>query len=426
MTGKQRNIHRKALRKMFENYLWMFLFIILTAWVGSHFVKKQTKMIWFVILSELALICRFALTFIVFSSGTETTGTDGLIYHLVAKDIANQIKSGIPLWSLEYKFTWYTVLVGIQYAIFGVNRYVAAFANAFFSVLTGFFLTEIALNLKFSYRKSSFIGLAYVFMPSMMVWTSDTRKEALTFLLTVITWHVTLKLLKEREWSKHRRILNISLICILLWLSTLLRLYMLFTLGGGLMVSLVLHYLKTKRSSTLVFGCTVLIFCVFILFTTFFANMEDHHALPKSSGETGEQGVKNEVNSIIEIILSKNIPKAINGFLTEPHLEKVPDITDISGHYLLIALVRFEMILWYLCMIIALFGILDAFLRWDPYLLGIIAFVIGYSLINALISEEVADTYYRYRAALVAPVLLFADYRPLINRMKTIISRKTL
>lgn len=112
--------------------------------------------------------------------------------------------------------------------------------------------------------------------------------------------------------------------------------------------------------------------------------------------------------------------------LTKPHLEDVPDITDISGHNLLIALVQLEMILWYLCMIIALFGILDTFLRWDPYLLGIIAFMISYTLINALLSEEVADTYYRYRAALVAPVLLFADYRPLVNRIRNIITRKTL
>lgn len=411
---------------MFENFLWMLLFIILTVWAGLHFVKKQPKMIWFVILSELALICRFVITYVIFSSGTDTTGTDGLIYHLVAKDVAKQIKSGIPIWSLEYKFTWYTLLVGIQYAIFGVNRYAAAFTNAFFSILTGYFLTDIALNLKFSYKKSSFIGIAYVLMPSMMVWTADTRKEALTFLVTVVTWHVTLKLLKEREWPKYKRILNISLICLLLWVSTQLRLYMLFTLGGGLFVSLLLHYIKTRRKSTLVFGCTVFIFCILVVFTTVFVNIENHHALPKAAEETSDEGIKSEVNSIIDIILSKDIPKAINGFLTKPHLEDVPDITDISGHNLLIALVQLEMILWYLCMIIALFGILDTFLRWDPYLLGIIAFMISYTLINALLSEEVADTYYRYRAALVAPVLLFADYRPLVNRIRNIITRKTL
>ncbi|NMA65135.1 MAG: hypothetical protein GX957_02700 [Clostridiaceae bacterium] len=411
---------------MFVNLLWMILFIVLTAWAGLHFVKENPKMIWFVILSEIALICRYILVFVIFSNGTETTGTDGLIYHLVAKDVANQIKSGTSIWTVEYKFTWYTVLVGIQYAIFGVNRYAASFANAFFSILTGFFLTDIALNLKFNYKKSSFIGLAYVFMPSMMVWTTDTRKESLTFLVTVIIWYITLKFLKGREWSKYRQFLSISLICLLLWLSTVLRLYMFVTLGGGLLVSLLLHYLKTKRKSTLIFGCTVLVFCIFLVFNTFFANIEDYHALPKSAEELGDESIKNEVNSIIDIILSKNIPRAINGFLTQPHLEDVPDITDISGQYVLITLVRFEMVLWYLCMVVALFGVLDALLRWDPYLLGIIAFIISYTLINALISEEVADTYYRYRAALIAPVLLFADYRPLINRIRNIITRKTL
>lgn len=410
---------------MLENALWILVFIISTALAGVHFIKKNPRMIWFVIFAEIALICRIVLVFVIYNTGTETSGTDGLIYHLVAKDIANQLKSGIPIWDVDYKFTWYTVLIGVQYAVFGVNRYAASFVNAFFSVLTGFFLTDIALNLKFSYRKSAFIGLAFLFMPSMMVWTTDTRKESLTFLVSVIIWYLALILLKEREMPRFKQILNITLVCSLLWVSTMLRLYMLVTLSGGLLICLLFHYLKTKRKLSLIFGIVVLIFSIIVVVNTVLVNMQNYHALPKASIE-GDEGIEDEVDSIISIILSKDIPKAINGFLTQPHLESVANITDISGNYALVTLVQLEMILWYILMIVAIFGILDALLRWDPYLLGIIAFIISYSLINALLSEEVADTYYRYRAAIVAPVLLFADWRPLFNQVRNVLSRRTL
>lgn len=411
--------------KMLENIIWILVFIGLTALIGVHFVKKNPKMLWFVISAEIALICRIVLIYAIYSNGTETSGTDGLIYHLVAKDIAIQIKSGVPIWDLDYKFTWYTVLIGIQYAIFGVNRYAASFFNAFFSVLTGFFLTDIALNLKFSYKKSAFIGLAFLFMPSMMVWTTDTRKESLTFLVSVVIWHLTLLLLKDREMPRHKQIINIVIICLLLWISTLLRLYMLVTLSGGLLVCLLFHYLKTKRKFSLIFGAIVLVFSIIIGITTVISNMQNYHALPKAEIEDAE-GIEDEVDSIITIILSKDIPRAINGFLTRPHLEEAANITDISGNFALVALVQTEMILWYLLMIIAVFGILDALLKWDPYLLGILAFIVSYGLINSLLSEEVADTYYRYRAAIVAPVLLFADWRPLFNHVKSVLSRRTL
>jgi len=411
---------------MLENALWMLFFIVLTAVVGINFTRRQRGKLWYVILAEVALLIRFALVFAIYYNGTETLGTDGLIYHLVAKNVANQLWDGVPIFNVEYKFTWYTVLVGLQYAIFGVNRYAASFTNAFLAILSGFYLTDIAVNLKFTYKKSAFIGLAYIFMPSMMVWTTDTRKESLTFFAAILIWHINLLLLKEREWPTSRRIAYVAAICLLLWLSTLLRIYMLFTLGGGLLVCLFFHYLKTRRRFILYFGVTILIFSCVIAYTTVYANLHDYHALPMDSSQQGDDTLDNEVNTILDIILSKDIPQSINGFFTEPHLDKVQNISDIAGYYSLITLVRIEMLLWYACMIMALFGILECLLKFDSYLLGLLAFIVSYSLINALVSENVADTYYRYRAAIVAPVLLFADYRPLFNHMKSIIMRKSI
>lgn len=395
----------------------------LTAYLGIILIPKHKYRPAFVVIVELALVCRFILVFFMYKGGTEAAGTDGLIYHQVAKDVANQLKEGIPIWAVKYKYTWYTVLVGVQYALFGVNRYAASFVNAFVSVLSVYFLFKLALSLKFSFKKTAIISLVYLFMPSMAVWTTDSRKEAITFFIAIVIWYLTLKILIERNWAIPKLAGAMLIVCIFLWISTLLRIYMLFALGGGILVGLLFHFLKTKRKISLVFGAMVLITCVVVTYTTVLVNMVGYHALERSKG--GDEDINSEFDSIFKIILSKDVPDAINGFLTKPHLEKVNSISDINGNFIAVTAVQFEMLLWYLCLLIALFGAIDALLKWNPYLLGLLAFIISYSLINALICENVGETYYRYRAAIVAPVLLFADFRPLLATFKSIIKGKT-
>jgi hypothetical protein len=410
---------------MIENIIWMLILMAAAAFAGLKAVKNQpNNKILYVILAEIALLLRFVITFIIFNNGTETSGTDGLLYHQVAKDVADQLRSGTSVFNLDYKFTWYTVVLGIQYFLFGVNRYAASFINAFFSILTGFSITKIALGLRFSPRKSMVLGIVYIFIPSMMAWTTDTRKESLTFFVSVLIWYLALKLIKERDWPKKRQALFVLLICLLLWISTLLRIYMFITLGGGLLVCHFFLYLKTRRVNTLLIGITVLITVVALFFTTVFYNLQDYHAITVEEDEIGDDDIENEIYTIFEIIKSRDIPTAISGFLTKPHPENVSSITDITGYYFLVTVVKIEMYLWYACMILSLFGILNIILKKDPYMLGMLAFIVSYILIVALLSEDVADTYYRYRACIIAPVLLFADHRPLLEQMKTLMTER--
>lgn len=406
---------------MFENVLWMLILMALTAVVGILILKNRPGKFRFIALAELALLCRFIFVFFIYSNGTEYSGTDGLIYHQIARNVAGQLLSGKPIWDIRYEYTWYTVLTGIQYAVFGVNRYAASFINAFISVLSGYYLSEIALNLDFSIKKSRMIGLVYLFIPSMIVWTTDTRKESITFFLIILAWHMTLKVIKQRDWSITRQFIYILGICLMLWLSTLLRIYMLYTIGGGLFICLLLCFIKTRRNMVFVFLSAVLITCCIVSFTTVRNNMRDYHALTMDRSESGDEDLDEEMKSIINTIMSKNVPGSINGFLTKPHLDEVPFIPDIAANPPAITVVRIEMILWYICMVISVFGIMYALMNRDPYLIGILAFIVSYSLINALISENVADTYYRYRAAIVAPLLLFADYRPFFNKIKALL-----
>ncbi|MGI6086154.1 MAG: hypothetical protein ACOYIF_12105 [Acetivibrionales bacterium] len=409
---------------MLENILWMLILMAFAAIVGVLIFRDSPKKIWLIVLAQLALVLRFIFVIIIFQNGTEYSGTDGLLYHQVAKDIADQIESGVPVWNLNYEYTWYTVLVGIQYAIFGVNRYAASFINSFISILTGYYLVAIALNLKSGEKKSFLIGIVYMFIPSMIVWTSDTRKESLIFFLIIMIWYMALKVIRDRQLSVFKQSLLIIAICMLIWLSTLLRIYMLYTLSGALFVYLMLHYIKTKRKLSLIFFLIVIVLSVVINFTTVRMNMRDYHALSLDRSKSGDEDLDEEIGSIFKTIMEKDIADSINSFLTKPHFKDVPYITDIAANTMAIIVVKIEMLLWYLCLLVSVFGIFHALIRWDSYLIGMLAFVVSYGLINALISENVADTYYRYRAAITAPVLLFADYRSLFQKLKTLMIGK--
>lgn len=391
-----------------------------TAIVGVLVFKDKPKKIRFIALAELALIVRFIFIFVLYKNGTEYSGTDGLIYHQVAKDIAEQLKSGIPLWNINYEYTWYTVLMGIQYALFGVNRYAASFINSFIAILSGYYLSAIALDLNFKTKRSFLIGIIYMFIPSMFVWTTDTRKESLIFFFVIMIWYMSLKVIKDRQLSMIKQGLLIVSICVLIWLSTLLRIYLLYNLSGALLIFLVLYYIKTKRKLPLVFCIVVMICSLVINFTTVRENMRDYHALSLDRSKSGDEDLDEEFGSIFKTIMEKDVASAVNGFLTKPHFDDVPYITDIAANTLAIIIVKTEMMLWYLCMIVSVFGIMHAFIRWDPYLIGVLAFIVSYGLINALISENVADTYYRYRAVITAPVMLFADYRLFFQKIKAL------
>ena len=402
---------------LLENIIWMVVLAGLAVWIGTVFLPAYRTAF---LLTAVFVWHKVCPLFYMYKGGTGV-GTDGLIYHEVAKNVADQLRSGVPIWKVEYKYTWYTVLMGMQYAAFGVNRYAASFINAFISVMSGFVLFGLAHGLKFTWKKSAIISLAYIFMPSMMVWTTDTRKESVTFFIILLVWYLFLKVLQERNRSMLKPILYMVLVCVLLSISTLLRIYMLYTLGGGILVALFFSYLKTKRRVLLVLGAMVLITCIVVTYTTILVQIDGYHALPLDRSKGGDENISDELGSILSIIMSKDVPEAINGFLTQPHLEKVSRISDISGNKVAITAVKIEQLLWYICLVISIFGIINAILERNPYILGLLAFILTYSLINALICEDVGETYYRYRAAIVAPTLLIADYRPLLHSLRSII-----
>lgn len=395
------------------NVIWILVLTGLGFWACLRATHDTKGRWWFVGFSVASLLIHFAMSIFMYLGGTESTGTDGLIYHQISKSVADQLWRGIPIHQVEYGYTWYTLYQGIVYAIFGINRYAVSFLNGFLVLLGGISLFQIGHEIGFSVRKRTTIAVIWQMMPSMLIWTSDSRKEAIAFLLALWIWQLTLHLMKSQQQPRHA-ILKTILVGLLLWVSTMLRIYMLYTLAFGILGGLAVAWVKTKQKRHLYFGAVILATVLVVTGTNVLVGMRDYHAIPLDRSQGGDENLEAEVGSLLQVVMNQDIPKVLNGFLTKPHLRDIQQITDIKGNVLAIGIVSAEMILWYLLMFVALFGIAHILLKMNPFLIGLLLFVLSYSAINALIAESIAETYFRYRAFIVAPVLLLADFRPLM------------
>lgn len=437
-------------------WLWMAVLLCLWLVIGFRTTPANKGRLWWVTIAALALCVRFMAAWLLLGNQSDTAGTDGLLYHKVAINVMEQLRSGTPVWLVKQDFTWYTLLLGIQYALSGVNRYAGAYMNAFYAVLGGHLLFHIGLASGFRFRKSAMIAAAWLFMPNLIIWTSDTRKESISFLIAFLLWRMILFLLQWQKPLNVQPIFALISICLLLWISTMLRIYMLFPLGGGLMVTFFLHWRKTLHKQAVIYLAIIFASILFIGFMTVIPGLKNYNSLSMEqtrdvnaelktdgagsdaagnavtesgvegsvmasaavtgSGIAGPEGLEAEYRSIVETIRGKNLLHAINGFFTEPHPSEIQEINDLQGQGIASAAVLAEMLLWYLCMMVAIFGMMEATLRGDVFLIGMIVFVLLYSGINILMVEDISDTYYRYRSFIIAPVLLFCDPRPTLRR----------
>jgi len=366
------------------------------------------RRLWVVVVM-LAMFVRFAATWSIIGTQADSTGTDGLLYHKVAIHVMEQLHAGIPVSRVDYAYTWYTLLLGIQYALTGASRHAGSFVNAFHAAWCGQLLFLTGLRLGFSRRKAGIVAAAWLFMPNLVIWTSDTRKESISFLAAMLLWHLALVLLQRRKKTDAKALLLLSVICLLLWVSTLLRIYMFFPLGAGLAVTFLLSWFRTRRRPMLLYLALITASMMLIGVQTVIPGMENHHALAIERTRDGDGDLKTEYQGLIGMLFDQDLPRAVNGFFTEPHPSAIRGISDLQGKKLASCTVQTEMILWYACMLAAILGMMEATLRRNAFLIGMIVFVLLYSGINILIAENISDTYYRYRAFIVAPVLLFCD-----------------
>jgi len=368
----------------------------------------------FITIAFIALLLRFAIVLYIYRDGCDTFGTDGLLYHKTGIQIAKQLDNGVSIVEVKYSYTWYTVFIGVIYHLFGVNRYFASFINAFFAFLSGMILFKIALRRKYSFENSALVSLAFLYFPNIFLWTSDTRKEALMFLVSFLIWFLVQNILVNAE--DRRKILYISmqtvLTCFLIWIATLIRIYLFIPIIAGIIISLLVHYAKSRdKVFCMVIMTTVILSTAAIYITTVNTGIQNHHAIhfPESQTDDPVESLNNKIHTLEKIAIRKNFLASLLNCLTLPRPGNV-DIADIKGMGKIIFCVQFEMFVWYICLFLMFTGIYSALKDRDGCFIGILAYIAFYILINAVLVESDSGTIYRYRAQIVGFSMLFIDW----------------
>ncbi|NJD01907.1 MAG: hypothetical protein FIA99_04765 [Ruminiclostridium sp.] len=397
---------------MLENIVIAAVICVLAFIIAYVYIPANNHRLVFALIIFTAVLIRFMTVFYIYRNGTSTFGTDGLLYHREGIDIANQLATGTRLTDIKYSYTLYTAFIGIIYHFAGVNRYLASYVNIVFAFASGLILLKIALNHKYSLPNSILISACFLYFPNLVLWTADTRKESLLILICFLCWLSVQRLLLTIDGKNFRglNIIQVLFICILMWIGTLIRIYIFIPFSLGIVTSLVILYREKRQKICLAYAALIFTCGIIILVTVLYPMTGNYHAVsfPKEQKENIVDAVNSKVDTINDIIAKKNILKSIAYWLLLPNPAKM-NISDISFSNKVQLVVRIDMIIWYICLFLILTGIYSAFKTRDSYFLGLLSFIAAYILINAVIAENVADTVYRYRSAIVGLTILFID-----------------
>jgi hypothetical protein len=381
------------------------------------YIPSNKYKIPFVLLAVFAVILRIAVVFFLYRDGVETSGTDGLLYHQEGIGVARQLANGVPLFEVKYSYTWYTVFVGLIYFLFGVDRYLVSYINIFLAFISALLLYKMAVNQKYSCRNAAVISLVFFYFPNLLLWTADSRKESFLIFACFLCWHNVQRITcniagKKAEGIQGvlRNTLRLLLVCLLMWVCTLIRVYMFIPMAAGIVISLLLLYKKTSARQGALFAAVVAACAVLIFFVTMNPLTNGYHAISFTSEpalSTAEQ-VTSKMETVKTIASNRNIAVSIVNFLMLPYPGNI-NIADLHGDHRLEFIVSMDIVGWYACLLLMLTGIYSAIKKRESFFVGLIAFIASYVFINAMVVENVADTIYRYRSIIVGLSLLLID-----------------
>ncbi len=390
--------------------LAVFLVLIAAAYL---LVPKDNHRDLYIVFISIAVLIRIIMVFYLYRVGPESFGTDGLLYHQEGIKIAQQLNSGVPFNMVNYSYTWYTVFIGIVYYLFGINRYIISFINIIFTCISALLLLRIAINHGYKFIQGAFISLVFFYLPNMFLWTSDSRKEASLILVCILFLYSVQNLIKSfasKQKSLVKSAIYMILICFLIYLATLIRVYMFAPLCAGLFISLALLFRKTKDKTLLAYVAIIVLYSMVLFFLVANPLTRNYHAVafPTVKSDNIAQEISTKAERINEIVSKRSIVESMVNYLLLPYPGNV-DFADIKGNYALKLLLGIDMIFWYTCLALMLTGIYSAIRKKNGFYLGLLAFTAIYIIINALVVENVADTIMRYRSVIVGPMLLFID-----------------
>lgn len=368
----------------------------------------------YILIAFLAVIIRIAIVSYLYRNGTDTFGTDGLLYHQEGIKVAQQLSIGISVFSVQYSYTWYTVFIGIVYHLLGVSRYIISYINIAFTFFSALLLLKIALNHKYHFFNAAFISLAFLYFPNLLLWTADSRKEALLIFICFLCWHSVQSFITGLEKENRitvKSITQIVFVCFLIWFCTIVRIYMFAPLAAGVIISQLMLYKKSRAKLSFAFALVVFVFTFVIFFATVNPLMQDYHAVRFSDEQSDNllDDVNSKFSTVKSIASSRNIIVSIVNYILLPYPGNL-DIDDIAGNKKIEWIVSMDIIVWYVCLLLMLTGIYSTLRQKDSCFIGILTYLGSYVFINALVVENVADTIYRYRSVILGLSLLFIDW----------------
>jgi hypothetical protein len=456
---------------MIENIVISAIMCLLLLVAAYKMIPADKRKNTYIILALVGVLLRIATVMYLYINGVDSVGTDGLLYHKVGIWISSQLDKGISLFEVRYAYTWYTVIIGVVYYVFGTNRYIISYINIIITFFSAILLFKIALAQKNKFTNASFISLAFLFFPNLILWTADSRKEALIIFICILCWYCIRKFiargeslesaasmisavpvkvgnsleaesvmsaktavsskvensleakvpLHSQKSSVQKTILSlwicIVLVCILMWFGTLLRIYLFVPIAVGTLISLLFEYKKRNLKIYIAFGLAIIISSFLIFFFTANPLLENYHAImfPDEIGDFGID-IANKVETVRLLASSRNILASAANYFLLPYPGNT-GITEISGSTILNVIVSIDVVCWYVCMLLIATGIFSSIKKQESILLGILAFLLCYIFINILVVENVPDTIYRYRSVIVGPAFLFIDWS-VIGRLK--------
>ncbi len=406
---------------------------LLLAAAAYAFVPKNKYKNLYILLAVLAVLIRMAIVSYLYSSGTDTSGTDSLLYHQEGIGIAHQLAEGVPFFSVKYSYTWYTVFVGLIYYIFGVNRYLVSYINIGLAFISAILILKMALNHRYRFLNAAFISLAFLYFPNLSLWTADSRKESLLIFVCCLCWYSVQQFTNDILEKKGKTVFNICrivLVCLLMWLGTLIRVYMFLPLAAGIIISQLLLYKKSLSRLSTGFAAAVAASAIIIFFSTMNPLTNDYHAIIFTSEPTYSttQEVTSKIQTVKTIASNRNIAASIVNYVILPLPGNI-DIADLHGSHKLEFIVSMDMLAWYGCLILMISGIYSTFKKKESCFIGLMGFMAAYILINAIVVENVSDTIYRYRSVIVGTALLLIDgdvIRNLFTRLEELVGHKSM
>jgi hypothetical protein len=187
---------------------------------------------------------------------------------------------------------------------------------------------------------------------------------------------------KEQKANTAVSVMRIALVCLLMWLCTLVRIYMFLPLAAGILASQLLLYAKSRSRLSAIFAAAVFA-SIFIIYITTMNPLTAHYhaiAFPKEEQTVSmAQDVTTKVHTVKTIAENRNVFVSIINYVMLPYPNKV-EIADIQGNKSLEMIVSMDMITWYICLVMMLSGIYASFKRKDSCFIGMIVFLAAYGI----------------------------------------------